>query len=537
MLREIRCDFFREPIVKFHNGLNVILGDNKASNSIGKSTMLMIIDFVYGGNSYITVNYDAIENLGHHEFKYKFEFEDESVYFVRKTDKYRYVYHCNDKYEIIGEIPLSDYTNLLKEKYRIKLPIITFRGIVSLYSRIWGKENYNVKRPLQQARVKSKDAIQDIIKLFGKYNGIKALVEQMENLTERKDAINRATKNELLPHITHSLYKQNAIKVKELRIEMDYVASDIEAIRTNIQDLVSKEVLSLRNDRSILIRRRNILEDRLKRTRANIGRRNPALKNQLAKLTDYFPEIELERLNIVDAFHENISNVLKSEFKKTENGLLETIQIINEDLIMLDNKINEKLNIKEAPKYTIERIVELASKIDQLEKTNALYEKKLKIQEDISKAKSDLADIKVNVLADINHQINIAIQELNGNINSDGRRAPFLELKEETYEFKGFDDTGTGKAYANLITFDLAVFSLTPLPFLIHDTLLFKNVENIAFEHIVDIYSQQIRQVFIAVDEINKFNHKTESTLNQCSVLKLSESQTLFVKDWKKQKN
>lgn len=68
MLKRIKCDKFRTPIVEFYDGLNVIAGDSKAANSIGKSTMLMIIDFVFGGNSYITKNYDAIEALGHHTF-------------------------------------------------------------------------------------------------------------------------------------------------------------------------------------------------------------------------------------------------------------------------------------------------------------------------------------------------------------------------------------------------------------------------------------------------------------------------------------
>lgn len=61
MLIEIQCDKFkvggkngetREPI-HFHKGLNAIVGDDDRSNSIGKSTLLMIIDFVFGGEDYI----------------------------------------------------------------------------------------------------------------------------------------------------------------------------------------------------------------------------------------------------------------------------------------------------------------------------------------------------------------------------------------------------------------------------------------------------------------------------------------------------
>lgn len=51
MLTNITCDKFNKTnkTIAFHQGLNVILGDNKGTNSIGKSTFLMIIDFALGG--------------------------------------------------------------------------------------------------------------------------------------------------------------------------------------------------------------------------------------------------------------------------------------------------------------------------------------------------------------------------------------------------------------------------------------------------------------------------------------------------------
>ncbi len=61
MLKEIYCSKFKiggkngetRPAIQFHEGLNVVIGDSNRSNSIGKSTMLMIIDFVFGGTDYI----------------------------------------------------------------------------------------------------------------------------------------------------------------------------------------------------------------------------------------------------------------------------------------------------------------------------------------------------------------------------------------------------------------------------------------------------------------------------------------------------
>ena len=64
MLVEIRCDEFisygeKRPPITFHTGLNTVLGDETGSNSIGKSTFLMIVDFVFGGNDYVTRSLDA----------------------------------------------------------------------------------------------------------------------------------------------------------------------------------------------------------------------------------------------------------------------------------------------------------------------------------------------------------------------------------------------------------------------------------------------------------------------------------------------
>ena len=53
----------REPI-RFHHGLNVIMGMDLADNSIGKSSSLLAIDFIFGGNSYLKSI--AVKKLGDH---------------------------------------------------------------------------------------------------------------------------------------------------------------------------------------------------------------------------------------------------------------------------------------------------------------------------------------------------------------------------------------------------------------------------------------------------------------------------------------
>ena len=50
------------PPIKFKEGLNVILGKNDGKMSIGKSSALLAIDFVFGGSTYIKI--DGVLFLG-----------------------------------------------------------------------------------------------------------------------------------------------------------------------------------------------------------------------------------------------------------------------------------------------------------------------------------------------------------------------------------------------------------------------------------------------------------------------------------------
>jgi hypothetical protein len=536
MLKEIICDVFKTPVVKFHNGLNVVLGDDVASNSIGKSTMLMIIDFVFGGGSYITANHDAIETLGDHSFNFCFEFGTDLLYFTRTTKRYQYVTYCNKDYGPISDIILGDYHNLLREKYKVQLQDMSFREIISLYSRIWGKKNYNIDRPLHIANENAALAIIRLIKLFEQYAGIKSLELQVLEFSEKKKALAFDVQKEYLPNITKNQkeYNYSLAEIKRIEDEIKAISNEISGVKINYDAIISKEILELKDTKSILVQQKNININKLKKIRINIALKNPALNEQLIQLKTFFPGIDMEKIAIVDSFHSNITSILRDTLKSTEHELEDKINYLTEKIQELDIDIERKINLNNIPKYTFERLTDLLTQKIQLIKGVELFEKKQALNNNLSVANKNLSEIKEDILNDINNKINMKMNELNNQINPDGRRSPTLKLEERKYKFHVFNDTGTGKAYSNLITLDLTIFTVTKLPILIHDTMLFKNIENSVIEHIVNIYDQQKKQVFISIDEINKFSKEIKETLEKKHVLKLSCNKTLFIKDWKK---
>ncbi len=535
MLKQIICDKFIQKKIVFHKGLNTVTGDDVATNSIGKSNMLMIIDFVFGGNDYITKNRDTVENLGDHEFKFSFEF-DEEMFFIRNTKDYKFVYICNDKFEILKKITTNEYTELLKEKYRIEIEDISFREIVGRYSRVYGKENLNEKKPLQYYdKEKQKESIMALIKIFNKYGSIKNLEQQINTFAEEKNVLAKAAKNDFIPRITKTVFSKNEKSIEELQKEIDTLKNNIVSMSDDINVYITKDILELKREKSSIVKQINIYESRLKRTKKNISHEKPKLEEELIKLNEFFPNVNIEKINEVNTFHNSLANLLEKELKTSEKEIVDKIEVLNKELEEIDKKISDKLDIKDAPKYAVDRVVELATQIEQLTSENSYYNKTLAVTQNLKEAKEDLEQIKGDILSEVSNQINIKMNEINKKIYSDTRRAPTLNINGDRYTFNTYGDTGTGTAYANLITFDLSVLEMTKLPFLIHDLPLLKNIENNALENIVDLYNKFEKQIFIAIDKINTYNDRTMKIIYDNEVIKLSKDRTLFIKNWKKE--
>jgi len=71
------------------------------------------------------------------------------------------------------------------------------------------------------------------------------------------------------------------------------------------------------------------------------------------------------------------------------------------------------------------------------------------------------------------------------------------------------------------------------LPFVIHDSILYKNIQNDAVSNLIDIYASHKKQSFIAIDEINKYGLLAKQTLEKNRVIHLTSKNVLFTRSWK----
>ena len=140
---------------------------------------------------------------------------------------------------------------------------------------------------------------------------------------------------------------------------------------------------------------------------------------------------------------------------------------------------------------------------------------------------------KLIILAGIQRSLNNDISGLVKFIYNESRVSPQLTLLPESYSYDIPQDTGTGKAYSNLILLDTSLLRHTKIPFLIHDSLLFKNVENRAIENILRVYLSLNQQAFVALDGDIVDSVTAQELVKTSAVIHLSANKLLYTQDWR----
>lgn len=535
MLKEIHCDKFSSTPVVFRKGFNVILGDDVATNSIGKSTFLMVIDFALGGESFIKYNTDVVKELGHHHYYFKFEFQSELLTFRRDTHRPELVFRCTDKYEEIEPIDINVYRALLKKAYGLDSIEMSFRGIVSLFSRIWGKENLEPRRPLDSHKQQnSNDALTSILKLYEIYAPLENLAERLKEGKSDKQTISEALKKKLIPKIGKGKYKENLSLVTNITSELEDIKTNLARYATNLREIANRDVAELKECKDRLLQSKVYVGGRLSRIRVSISQNHHIKSRNFEVLKSFFPDVNDNKIAEVEEFHSDIAVILKKELKASELELLAELDYINAEIAKIDEQLSSILKNVENPGIIVDRVYELSSSKRNAELENRYYDQEKQLISEVKQIQESLEAEKKKLLTLIEVIINNKLQQLSSQIYGVSRKSPYLTFKKSNYEFEIFEDTGTGKAYSNLILFDWAVFLTSQIPFLIHDSLLFKNIENEAVAKMISLYSSSEKQTFIAIDEITKYGDQAATVMSKNSVLHLSDSKVLYIKDWRK---
>lgn len=181
----------------------------------------------------------------------------------------------------------------------------------------------------------------------------------------------------------------------------------------------------------------------------------------------------------------------------------------------------------------------ISREIHELEAQNDAYNKLNELNEKKRRAKQALEQSIESILLEIETQINNKMKEFNDWLFDENHKAPVLKFKAyNSYSFYTPDDDGTGTNYKGMVLFDLAVLSLSRLPSIAHDSLIFKNIEDESVDGIMQIYAESKKQIFVAFDRASSYKPSTSKIIYDNTRLELGKNgHELYGENWNVEEN
>lgn len=540
MLYEIWCDQFKcnnklRGVIRFNETLNVVKGHDSGTNSIGKSTFLLAIDFAFGGNSYAE-DKSLIKKIGHHTINYCFKFGNEFYYFSRNTATPKEVNICNAEYVLQETIPIDEYNNKLLKLYNIDLPNISFRQIVGRYFRVYGRGSSNERKPLASYDGEApKESLIALLKLFNGYTPIEKLYLELKNKDERKKAIINADKYNLVTIIKSKKdYQKNLSDIERLNGELQSLARFGRQELLYLDPAQAEKAAEYKSRYETLTRRKKQLWAKYYSIKNNAERTHASTAQDFEALLKFFPNSDIKLLSDIENFHSKLIDILSEEFTISMSQILKQINEISIELTQIEVSLKELDVPKRIADSTLKAYAQAQNQINELNRQNELYVTKREIETDIRTMKTKYQQLFTDIFKDITSKINDVMAKLNAFIYGENIVAPVLIVtKPNSYTFGTDMDDGTGTNYKNLILLDLASLKLTELPTIAHDTIVFHNIGQEPMAKNLELYNKSEKQIFIAIDESPKYNESAQTIIENNKILELSgNGNELFGSSW-----
>lgn len=532
MLKELRCAQLIERKLEFNSGLNVLTGPDDGANSIGKSSILMLLDFAFAGDDFIKLCSDVIDNVGIVTIEMDFVFDGSKYSFSRSTNDPKAVSFLSEGESL--EKSLDEYRNFLKKAYGFPEHGSSFRSAVSPFFRIWGKDNYNPNKPLNSFPSEPYSSIKpNLLKLFSLYGALREL-ENEKTATEKKKNILKGAFNEgYIRSLTIKQKEKSEVRLKELESEITEIKSSLENFSINANQIFNEENLKIKSKKDEFVNNLFHLKNRLKRIDDNLTYGNTINKKNFEKLKEYFPGVDAEKLAKVDQFHSGITKILKSELREEKALLEEQIKFLELEIRTAESKLLESARAVGKPAGLVDKMIELSSEEKDLRDQIRFREIKSTIDYKVDVISNQIIESSTKSLSIIESKLNSAMSKYINKFYKGNPVSPKIKLSETRYEFNHNQDSGTGKAYANMIALDMGFLEETYLPVLIHDLIVFSNIEDHSIEDILEEYSLTNKQVFIAIDKVSRFKEATQKLVRSNEFLALGSDRLAFGTSWK----
>ena len=343
----------------------------------------------------------------------------------------------------------------------------------------------------------------------------------------------------------HDAISYNYIPAISTKRELKRKQQEMDELKAKQEDLANPEVIKQRSVEELtriselkkrvqLLRaKKSRLESRLNRLELNLNVESVPFQTDFQELGRFFPEVDLKKLSEIETFHSRLTEILKAEILHEQQELQGQFAETRSELETCETEIKSFDIPLGISRKVLDEYTEIAKEVEKIKTQTSNYDQEKELKENRTSLRNQLTERKALRVQQLQGNIDDAMRRINDSIYDGRKKAPILTLAHNNYNFSTPDDTGTGIAYQGLVVFDLAILQLTNLPFLIHDSLIFKNIADTPLEKILGLYQNVGKQIFIALDKSSSYTERTQGLLEDSAVLRLSNNgHELFGWSW-----
>jgi len=547
----ITCDRFNaeHKTISFKPGLNTVLGSSDGSNAIGKSTLLLIVDFAFGGDSYVKMAKDVVGHMGNHTVKFSFKFGKTDYFFARSTsddDRVRQ-YDAEYKHEIKSR-KIDEYRGFLRDEYGITARFVGLKAITERFFRISGRENANVHEPLYVP--KNREQVETVMKLLGKYETLDDVKREAERLDmDIAKVLSFSPKMDIGATIEAAEGEKASLQGRYDEVRREHI--NVQLRQVGYDEKTAERLENLQDELRTLGRKRNALISQRTVIKKNAAKDGRKIETDFSPLLRFFPSANIADFEEVERFHASIGQYLAEGIQKELERIEPLIasydrqierlkeQLANSDTIQrdIDSTLHQCISIE----VTIRAI---DAKLKDLERQRELQNARIEAERILK----ELLYAQTTAINEAEKAVNERIAVVNAEITNGQDKPPVFKIDyaDKTARLTTPDNRSDGTSLKNLVVFDLALFAplfdsavgkkaaLTPIPAIIHDSNILSPIENSYFERILELYEDCGKQVFIAYDKAETCTQTAWTILDRTARVRLSNENVLFLESWSK---
>lgn len=475
LIIKIHGDIKKE--LSFDDGVNFLSINNDEMN------ILNVIEYALGGNLKNGTSSNIIDGA---RVYITFTFGDESYYFIRAFNDSQYISKCDKEFNKKEEWTTKKYDDWLSANYNTINKSITFQEKVNIFSH-----TTKMLSLYETAKQGSKEDKKLLLQLLDMYEPIEKAIDEKRDAQKKKNTYNAACKYGYIECAKDNVeIKNNRQLMADITKELSLAREDIKrcVVSEDVNDF--KRYSRIKEEYCNLEINRISIESKLKRVENNLKCNKRNFEGSFKHLQNYFPDINISLLESAEAFHKEMTSVLKDELEERAMELRDS----HEKIIKKLNGLKDEWKLLASIDENVDDVILKSKKLDKLKIINDNYQTKKKLEQQFEDKKLDLA--RVESLQENTCFEKISTQIENDlSVMADNNYNPYVRSLLN-YVHKNINDNSEMKGIFSIIA-DIAIMELTGFPFLFCGKELLYGLDKKRKEAVLQCLAISNKQVFV----------------------------------------